>query len=199
MKKLMAGTTVHSAAAYFQAMTELFSRVDHAAIDSYAELIFRAWRDERRVFIFGNGGSAYTASHHVTDYVKTASVEGQRRLAAFSLVDNTGLLTALGNDISYDEVFRYQLEAYSRPGDIAVAISCSGNSMNVVNGCAWAREHGLTVVAISGCGGGKIGALADLHINIPSDNFGIVEDVQMAIGHIAAQSLYHRVKSAAAQ
>lgn len=193
----MAGTTVRNAAAYFQLLADQVGRLDHAAIDQYVELIYRAWRDGRRVFLFGNGGSAYTASHHVTDYVKTASVEGQPRLAAFSLADNTGLVTALGNDISYDEVFRYQLQAYARPGDLAVAISCSGNSMNVVNGCQWARDNGLTVVCITGCDGGKICHFAHLHINIPSDNFGIVEDIQMAIGHIAAQGLYHRIQAAA--
>ena len=191
----MSGTTVSSATAYLQALTGQLARVDVNAIDSYAELIYRAWRDRRRVFLFGNGGSAYTASHHVTDYVKTASVEGKPRLAAFSLVDNTGLVTALGNDISYDEVFRYQLQAYARPGDMAVAISCSGNSMNVVNACQWSRDNGMTVVCITGCDGGTICRLAHLHINIPSDNFGVVEDIQMAIGHIAAQSLHNRMSA----
>ena len=191
----MAGTTLSSAAEYFQLMTEQFAKLDHAAIDRYVELVYEAWRDGRRVFLFGNGGSAYTASHHVTDYVKTASDDGRPRLAAMSLVDNTGLVTALGNDVSYDDIFRYQLEAYARPGDLAVAISCSGNSPNVVKACEWAREHELTVVCISGCDGGKMCRFAHLHINIPSDNFGVVEDIQMAIGHIAAQGLYNRVKT----
>jgi len=189
----MTYTTCNGTRAYLDTITRLFSELDTETIDRYVELIFQAWRDDRRVFAFGNGGSAYTASHHVTDYVKTAAVDGHRRLKALSLVDNVGLTTALGNDIGYDDVFRYPLAAYAQPGDLAVAISCSGNSPNVLKAVEWAKGHGLTVVAITGFTGGKLGALADVHINIPSDNYGVVEDIQLSIGHIAAQSLQHRV------
>jgi D-sedoheptulose 7-phosphate isomerase len=147
----------------------------------------------RRVFVFGNGGSALTASHHVADYVKTASVQGQPRLQAFWLNDNGGLLTAVGNDLSYDDIFRWPLEAYARPGDIAVAISASGNSLNVVRACRWARSRNLLVVCLTGFSGGKLAELADIHIHFPCDNFGVIEDLHMAVGHIAAQSLRCRI------
>ena len=81
----MPPVTCQSSRGYFEAMADVFGRLDHDAIDAYVDVIFEAWADERRVFVFGNGGSAYTASHHVTDYVKTASVEGRRRLQAISI------------------------------------------------------------------------------------------------------------------
>ncbi|MHC4947627.1 MAG: D-sedoheptulose-7-phosphate isomerase [Planctomycetota bacterium] len=192
----MPPVTCQSSRGYFEAMADVFGRLDHDAIDAYADVIFEAWADERRVFVFGNGGSAYTASHHVTDYVKTASVEGRRRLQAISLVDNLGLLTAIGNDIDYDDVFRYGLESSARAGDVAVAISASGRSPNVVRACEWAKANGLTVVAVTGFQGGLIGPIADLHLNVPSENYGIIEDGQMAIGHVAAQVLQRKVAAA---
>ena len=189
----MAGTVSDSAQSYFQSMTEIFGRLEMSLIDRYAELLFGAWRERRRVLVFGNGGSAFTASHHVLDYVKTAEVPKQPRLLALSMVDNMGITTAVGNDSSYEETLVYPLESYASAGDLAVAISCSGNSPNVVRACRWAREHDLTVVALTGFAGGEVGPIADLHINIPSENYGIIEDIQMSIGHIAAQMLQQRV------
>ncbi len=189
----MAGTIVSNAHSYLVEMAELLGTLDPVPMDAFVEAVYQAWRDGRRVYIFGNGGSAYNSSHMVTDFVKTAAVDGQKRLAAFSLVDNTGLTTAIGNDVSYDETFSYPLESFAKAGDIAVAISCSGNSPNVLRACEWARENGLTVVALTGFAGGKVKALADIHINIPSENYGIMEDVHMSVGHIVAQSLKSRI------
>ena len=192
----MTYTVAESAHSYLSSLAEYASKLDAAAIDRYAELLYDAWCQRRRVFVFGNGGSALTASHHVCDYVKTAQVTVQRRLQAFSLVDNAGLTTAVGNDIDYESTFVYPLESYAEPGDLAVAISASGNSPNVVKACQWAKEHKLIVVALTGFSGGKIGAMADLHLNAPSHNYGIIEDLHMSIGHIAAQLLQQRVAAA---
>lgn len=189
----MAGTTVTSARQYFEAMSAVLARTDPRPIDAYVDLLVKAWREDRRVFIFGNGGSAYNASHHVADYVKTACVPGKKRLMAFSLSDNMGLLTAIGNDLAYDQIFEFPLASYARPGDIAVGISCSGNSPNLLRACEWARSHGLTVVALTGFDGGRVKALADIHIHVPSDNYGVIEDLHMSVGHIAAQMLQNRV------
>ena len=193
----MAHSVSASASDYCQSMTQLLRQLDYAAIDAYAQLLFDAWQQQRRILVFGNGGSAFTAAHHVLDYAKTAAVPGQRRLQAISLVDNIGLTTAIGNDVSYDDTFRYPLETFAAPGDIAVAISCSGNSPNVIAACEWARQNGVTVVALTGFSGGKLTTLADLHINVSSDNYGIVEDLHMSIGHIVAQILQQRVRKVA--
>lgn len=190
----MAGHVCNTAASYLMRMSDMLARLDHATIDRYADLLMDAWLRDACVFVFGNGGSASCASHHVADYVKTASVDGQRRLRAMSLVDNKEMLTAIGNDLSYDDVFRHQLESFAKPGDVAVAISCSGNSANVVSACQWAKTNGMPVVAISGFRGGLLGAMAEIHINIPDDNYGIVEDLQLSVGHMVAQRLHCRVR-----
>ncbi len=191
----MSGTVCTNARSYLDEMTKLLRELDPTPIDAFADCVYQAWRDGRRVFVFGNGGSASTASHYVADFVKTAAVEGQKRLAAFCMNDNIGLLTALGNDISYEETFSYPLASYAQPGDVAVALSCSGNSPNVLHACRWAREHGLTVVALTGFEGGKLKDLADIHINIPSTNFGLIEDLHLSVNHVVAQSLYSRIVS----
>jgi D-sedoheptulose 7-phosphate isomerase len=186
-------TQATSVASYLAGIQSVAAKVDEQAVEQYCQMLFDIWLKRQRVLIYGNGGSAYTASHHVTDYVKTAAVDGAHRLDAISLCDNLGLMTALGNDVSYDETFVYPLETFGRPGDLAVAISCSGRSPNTVRACEWARQNGLKVAAITGFDGGRLGACADVHINIPSDNYGIIEDLQQSVGHIAAQALKRRV------
>jgi len=171
----------------------ILAEVDASVIDALTDLVFQSWLDDRQVIAFGNGGSAYTASHFVTDLVKTAAAEGQRHLRAISLLDNTGLVTAVSNDIGYEQFLCYQLESYGRPGDLAVAISGSGNSPNIVNACRWATENGLSLVAITGFDGGKIAAMSDLHINVPSDNYGLIEDIHLAVGHMVSQALKARI------
>lgn len=192
----MAGSICKSAGEYLSALGELLTRVDAGAIERYADALFEAWSDRRAVWVFGNGGSASTASHHVCDYVKTAAVEGRPRLRAHSLVDNTETLTAIGNDLGYEHTFRFVLESHAQPGDLAVAISCSGNSPNVAQACQWAKTEGLTLTALTGFAGGKAGALADIHINVPSDNYGLIEDVHLSIGHIVSQGLHRRIREA---
>jgi len=193
-ERIMADTISISAGVYFQEMKKALKMIRFDSVDRYADELFGAWQDERTVYVFGNGGSAYCASHHVTDYIKTARVDGQKALRAVSLVDNIGLLTALGNDISYDNVFQYPIEAMANKGDIAVAISCSGNSKNVVKALECAKDHGLLTTAITGFTGGTIGNIVDIHINIPNENYGIIEDLQLSVGHIVSQRLCHRVQ-----
>src|SRR4051812_28391091 len=191
----MAGTISKTASSYIAEMARVVGQIDPVAVERFADIIFKAWRDDRHVFVFGNGGSAYTSSHFVTDLVKTASVEGKKRLHAISLVDNVGLTTAIGNDISYDDIFRFPLASYARPGDVAIGISCSGNSPNLLRACEYAKENGLTVIALTGFAGGKVKGLANLHINVPSENYGVIEDLHLSIAHIVAQGLKSRIEA----
>ena len=189
----MAGTICSNARAYVEGMGDLLGRVDCEAIDTLAEWLFETWRHDRQALVFGNGGSAYTASHYVADLVKTAEVEGQHRLRALSLVDNFGMTTALGNDAGYDQTLSHPLASYGRAGDLAIAISCSGNSPNVVHACQQAKDSGLRLACLTGFAGGRIAELADLHVNIPSENYGLIEDLHLSIGHMVSQSLKSRI------
>ena len=188
-------STVSVAQPYFDRLRLLLEEIDVARVEAFAELLFRAWQEDRRVFLFGNGGSGYTASHYAMDLMKCAAVPGQKRLQCLSLFDSQGLTTSISNDISYEDTVVYPLATHARPGDLVVALSCSGNSPNVVKACEWARQNGLTVVCISGFSGGRMADYADLHINVPVDEYGLVEDLHLSIGHVATLALRDQIQS----
>ncbi len=193
----MAGTMCSTAREYIDQVAILLQKIDCSGIDAVGNLLFDAWKADRQVLVFGNGGSACTASHFVTDIAKTACVDGERPLRAISLVDNHGLTTAVGNDIDYNQTFAYAIKTYARPGDVAIAISASGNSDNVYNACRWAKDHDVKLVCLTGFDGGRIGDLADVHVNIPSNNYGLVEDMHLSIGHMVTQALKSQVMAEA--
>jgi D-sedoheptulose 7-phosphate isomerase len=143
----------------------------------------------RKVFIFGNGGSSATASHFACDLSKGAISKGKPRIKAFALTDNTPLLTAWANDSSYENVFAEQLENYIEPGDIAIGISGSGNSANILKGVLAARAHGATSIGIIGFGGGKLKDLVDIAVIVPSFNMERVEDVHLLLEHVITACL----------
>jgi D-sedoheptulose 7-phosphate isomerase len=190
----MVKTTCDSARQYLDALGSLLPNLDAEAIDLVTDSVFRRWADDRQVLVLGNGGSASTAAHYVTDLVKTAWVPGQRRLRTLSMTDNPGLTTAIGNDIAFEESFSFPLESYAREGDLVIAISGSGNSPNIVSACRFARSLSLEVVGLTGFDGGELGRLADLHVNVPSDNYGLIEDLHLSMGHMIGQGLRARVE-----
>jgi len=192
-------TSCSTARQYLDGLASLLGRLDAAAIDRLTEMVHQRWEVDAQVLVIGNGGSASTASHYVTDLVKTASVPGVRRLRSLSLTDNPGLTTAIGNDIAYEDTFLFPLEAYGRDGDLLIAISGSGNSPNIVKAVRFAKEHGIEVAALTGFDGGAIGRVADLHVNVPSDNYGLVEDLHLSIGHMLGQGLRARIARSHAQ
>ncbi|HEX2837356.1 MAG TPA: SIS domain-containing protein [Phycisphaerales bacterium] len=192
----MAGSMITTPAEYVAELARAAATIDQRAVQRYADTLLDAWTHDRQVLIFGNGGSHANASHTVADFVKTAMVDGKRRLRALCMSDNLPMLTALGNDMGYDTTFSFPLESYGRPGDVAVAISCSGNSPNILRAAESAKRLGMTLVALTGMKGGKVGPMADIHINVASDNFGVIEDLHMSVGHIAAQMFHNRLRTA---
>lgn len=193
-KNIVNAATCDCASSYLASMGQVITAIDHDVIDAVSALVYTAWSNDRLIVTLGNGGSACTASHFVADLIKTAAVDGQKRLRATCLCDNVGLLTAIGNDLEYGDTFQYSLEALTRQDDILVAISASGNSPNVVRACEHACANGVRLVALTGFRGGQIGEMADLHVNIPSDNYGIIEDLHLSIGHMIAQTLKARIQ-----
>lgn len=169
-----------------------YVRAQKAALDSIPaesvlrliELLRQALSDDRQIFVFGNGGSAANASHFVTDLGKGASDKIARRFRCLSLNDNVSWMTAIGNDYAYEDIFVRQLSNYARPGDIALALSVSGNSPNMVKAVDWARQNGLVTVGLVGAKRGKLGDLAEHVIEIASTHYGRVEDAQMGICHM---------------
>jgi len=160
-------------------------------LDQVEELIKKfhlAWKEDRQIFVAGNGGSAANASHFVTDLGKSASDVMGKPFRCLSLNDNVSWLTAIGNDYAYAEVFSRQLLNYGRPGDLFFVMSVSGNSPNVVTAVEWAKHNGMYVIALVGGKRGKVADLADFSIVIKSDHFGKVEDAHMGICHMICYS-----------
>jgi D-sedoheptulose 7-phosphate isomerase len=143
-----------------------------------------ALKEDRQIFVFGNGGSAANASHFATDLGKGASDKLGKRFRVLSLNDNVSWMTALGNDYSYEDVFVKQLQNYARPGDIALSLSVSGNSPNCVKALAWAKENGLRTVACVGSKRGRMAEIAEEVLVIADTHYGRVEDAQMGICHL---------------
>ncbi len=175
---------------YLAGLTDVLQRIDRTAFDAVVEALRRVHEADRFIYICGNGGSAATASHFVNDLVKApAEAAGCRPFRAVGLADCVSLMTALANDIEYAQMFSRQLEALGREGDLLFAISGSGNSPNVVEAARVAREKGITVVALTGFQGGKLGAMADVHLNVPCTCFGQIEDAHLVVQHALIEVL----------
>lgn len=144
------------------------------------------------VWVAGNGGSASISDHTVCDCSKGTFVEGQPPFRTISLTANVAMLTALGNDISYDAVFSEQLKYYLKPGDAVLLVSSSGNSPNVVKACEYANEQGVPTVAFVGFKGGKLGEIAQHTVHIAIENYGIVEDTHQSLIHMLTQYMKAR-------
>jgi D-sedoheptulose 7-phosphate isomerase len=160
---------------------------DSIAVDAVARIIekFRqALKDERQIFVFGNGGSAANASHFATDLGKGSSDKLGKRFRVVSLNDNASWMTALGNDYAYEDVFVRQLMNYGRPDDLVLVMSVSGDSPNLVKAVEWANQTGLHTIALVGGKSGKLVEIAHQAIVIDDIHYGRAEDAQMGICHM---------------
>jgi D-sedoheptulose 7-phosphate isomerase len=159
-----------------------------AAVERIVPILLKARTDDRTIFFFGNGGSASTASHFVTDIAKVAGgTEGRgkgRRFRCISLNDNIPGMTAWANDVGYAEVFSGQLTALAEKGDVVVAISGSGNSPNVLEAVKVARAMGLTTIGLTGIGGGKLKDMVDVPLVVPSNSMQHTEDTHLIVLHL---------------
>lgn len=164
-------------------------------VAAVVEVLWEAYLNDRTVYIFGNGGSAATASHFACDLGKGASVEGVRRIRVLSLNDNIPLITAIANDISYDVVFKEQLPNLLREGDVVVAITGSGNSPNILEAVKYAKDQGAVTVGIIGFGGGKLKGMVDYSITLRSTNYGYVENAHLFLEHCISLSFKKKLES----
>lgn len=177
--------------AYLRTEMEILSRLDQNAINGLMNLMEDTRKSGHRIFLCGNGGSAATASHFVCDFMKGVSLNQSVKYDLECLNDNTPLLSAVSNDIGYEEVFVMPLRAKLHPGDLVIGISGSGNSENVVRAIAYAKEHGARTAVLVGYSGGKLLTMADQAVHVPIDNMQIVEDVHMILDHLMMYILSH--------
>lgn len=175
--------------AYMAEMARAAATIDRKAFAAAAALLTQVIERDGTIYACGNGGSAAIADHLVCDCVKSVRTDTSWRPRIHSLSANVPYLSAVANDISYDEIFAYQLSGYARPGDLLVTISSSGDSENVVRAIAWAKENDVGTIALTGFSGGRSAELADLNLHVAADNYGVIEDMHQSIMHALAQTL----------
>jgi len=173
---------------YLDDIKRLAGEIPPEKVTRIADLLIYAREKGRQVFIFGNGGSASTASHFACDLgkgtIKDHMNKNEKRFKVMSLADNIATITAYANDLSYEEIFSQQMQNFIAPDDIAIGISASGNSKNVVNAIRFANERGATTIGFAGFAGGELVRLAKESIHIRSDHYGKVEDMHMVLIHL---------------
>ncbi len=174
---------------YLEVLRQATHRLDLDAIGELVRLLEDCMDKDVHIYVFGNGGSASTASHMVCDMNKGVRSGEHRKLKFHCLNDSVSTLSAYSNDLSYDCVFEEQLKNFLRPQDVVIGISASGNSTNVINAIGYARGLGAKTVGITGYDGGQLKPLVDLCIHVPVNDMQKVEDMHLVIVHIVMQLL----------
>jgi D-sedoheptulose 7-phosphate isomerase len=176
--KEIARESIETKTAFFESGSENVARA--------AEMIIASVRSGGKVLIFGNGGSAADAQHIAAELVNRLNYD-RPAIPAIALTTDTSILTSVGNDSSFDDLFVRQLRALGRAGDVALAISTSGNSPNVLRAAATAREMGIRLIGLAGRTGGKLSALVDLALVVESDSTQRIQETHITIGHILCE------------
>jgi phosphoheptose isomerase len=177
--------------AYLEETARAASSIDMVQVDRAASMLVQAYIRRAAVFSCGNGGSAAIANHLQCDHLKGVRTGTDLMPRVVSLSSSIELVTAIANDVAYEDIFTYQLQSQSQPGDVLVAISSSGRSPNIIGALLWARSHDVLTIALTGFDGGDAKQLADVVIHIDCGNYGIVEDLHQATIHAIAQYIRH--------
>lgn len=178
---------------YISKLKSLLERVDYNSVNVIVTCLEKTIVNKSRIYIMGNGGSAATASHMVNDLGTGLRRRNIKNFDVVSLADNVPVTTAIANDIGYENIFYMQLEGLLQPEDLIVAISCSGNSPNIMKAVKYAKEIGSTIIGITGFDGGDLKKLSDVsfHIDAPKGEYGLVEDMHMILDHIIYSYYIH--------
>jgi D-sedoheptulose 7-phosphate isomerase len=175
---------------YFKHLTQILSKLDLSSIEKFIGLLLSARKEGKNVYFIGNGGSAATASHFANDLaIGTRSKKPPFKV--MSLTDNSSVITAIGNDYGYEQVFVKQLEACLGSGDLLVAISASGNSPNILKAVEYTKENSGITIGLTGFDGGELKKIVDHVIHVPTvkGDYGPVEDVHMILDHVVGNYL----------
>ena len=169
---------------YIAAEKEALDSIPVDEVAKAIETVKGALKEDRQIFVFGNGGSASNCSHFATDLGKGASDAVGKRFKVLTLNDNVSWMTAIGNDYAYEDIYRRQLENYGQADDVVLTMSVSGSSPNLVEAVNWANANGLHTIALVGGKRGKLAELATQCIVIDDTHYGRAEDCQMGIAHM---------------
>ena len=180
--------------AYFDKVAETLKKIDQSVLDNLVKVILDCRDRGNTIYIFGNGGSAATASHVAGDFLKGISYQLEKRFKVICLSDNIPGTSAISNDLTYDEVFIEPLKTYLNKNDVVIGISGSGNSVNVLKAMQYAKTTGALTIAMCGYKGGKVKDIADIVVHVPVDDMEIAEDIHLIIFHAIKQNIIRRLK-----
>ncbi len=173
--------------AYFEEYAKAGASVDRAKLAAAAAILVKAYETGGTLYVCGNGGSAAISNHLACDHGKLLSTDTDLLPQVQSLATNVEVITAIANDISYDEVFIHQLRLVAQAGDVVMTVSSSGDSENVVRAATWAREQGIEVISMTGFEGGRTAQAASVNLHVTADNYGVIEDVHQSLMHLLGQ------------
>ena len=174
---------------YLARLAQAGASIDRAALARAAELLDAAFARSAWLFVCGNGGSAAIANHLLCDVAKGVQTDTGVLPRVMSLSSNLEMVTAIANDIAFEDCFLYQLRTAARAGDLLMTVSSSGDSENIVRALHWAAENGLESIALTGFDGGRSAPLATVNLHVDGDNYGVIEDTHQSIMHVLAQYL----------
>lgn len=174
---------------YIQQLKDVLDTFPHDQFECLIDSMMDAYKEEKRIFVMGNGGSASTASHWVCDINKGCCMEKEKKFKMICLNDSIPTMLAYANDQAYEDVFVEQLKNFFVPGDIVIGISGSGNSLNVLKAIEYAKANGGTTVGLCGYSGGKLFDMVDIPILVKIDDMQKVEDVHMIVVHMTMQRI----------
>jgi D-sedoheptulose 7-phosphate isomerase len=193
--RLYSRDPVAFAAAYLDYLQSVLRQIDTAAIGRFIRELLEARERQASIFFIGNGGSAATASHFAND-LAIGTNEYDRPFRAISLTDNVAVMTAVGNDFGYEEIFVRQLRVLGRKGDLLIGISASGNSPNLIRAIEFARTAGMRTLAVTSFDGGRMKSIADDGVHVPTEpkEYGPAEDAHMILDHLVGAYLMRFVR-----
>ena len=172
---------------YVSIKNKLLNKINKNELKNIIEEILTAVKKQKNIFSCGNGGSASTAEHLSCDFSKGSCTDTNLNIKVFSLNSNVSLMTAIANDISYDDIFSYQLARFGKPNDILLLFSVSGSSKNILKCAKEAKRKKIKIISFTGFNGGKIKRISKYNVNLATNNFGIVEDCHLSIMHFISQ------------
>ena len=172
---------------YYAREIKAVEDLDVDELNGAMNCLLEHYEKDATIYVFGNGGSSATASHMVCDFNKGTCADVEKRFRFVCLNDNVPTMMAVANDMSFEDVFYYQLENKLREGDLVLAISGSGNSHNVIKAVEYAKKQGIEIIGMTGYDGGRLGGMSDYRLHVPADDMQITEDLHMGFDHMIMQ------------
>lgn len=192
------GIKIKSAEEYLNQLKNNLEILDLKRIDRIVDTLLRAYKNNKQIFIMGNGGSAILASHFACDLRKETLqniyANQEKKFKITSLTDNIALITAFSNDLGYEYIFSQQLNNLISEGDVVIGISASGNSKNIINAINLAKKNKAITIGFLGFDGGKLKDIVDFKILIKTDHYGIIEDIHSTLQHMICSILKEKIQ-----